>query len=207
MDILPGRSRRATPYLYSTRKSRTLMAATATLRGSHRQATYRTLIGLLAATGMRVGEAIGLDSDDFDADQWPAHDPQRQIRQISRIAITPDRGHRPCRTILRRDDRPRQAPNVPALLSSRRQAGGCATTNVHADIPETAAPLQYLSHVRPHAGRGSMIFGMALPSTPSLMAIKAGDDPGRRDGDLVNLSRPCQPGSTPTGISRPHRNC
>ena len=66
-DILPGRSRRATPYLYSTEEISTLMAVTATLRGSHRRATYRTLIGLLAATGMRVGEAIGLDRDDFDA--------------------------------------------------------------------------------------------------------------------------------------------
>jgi integrase len=43
------------------------MAVTAILRGSHRKATYRTLIGLLAATGIRVGEAIGLDRDDFDA--------------------------------------------------------------------------------------------------------------------------------------------
>ena len=66
-DILPGRSRRATPYLYSTEEISTLMAVTATLRGSHRKATYRTLIGLLAATGMRVGEAIGLDRDEFDA--------------------------------------------------------------------------------------------------------------------------------------------
>jgi site-specific recombinase XerD len=64
-DILPGRSRRATPYLYSTEAISDLMAATATLRGSHRRATYRTLIGLLAATGMRVGEAIGLDRNDF----------------------------------------------------------------------------------------------------------------------------------------------
>ena len=43
------------------------MRATTILRGSHVQSTYRTLIGILAATGMRVGEAIGLDHDDFDA--------------------------------------------------------------------------------------------------------------------------------------------
>ncbi|WP_292043059.1 tyrosine-type recombinase/integrase, partial [Mesorhizobium sp.] len=43
------------------------MTATAALRTPHREATYRTLIGLLAVTGMRVGEAIGLDRDDFDA--------------------------------------------------------------------------------------------------------------------------------------------
>ncbi|MDD2861901.1 MAG: tyrosine-type recombinase/integrase [Acidiphilium sp.] len=65
-DILPGRSRRATPYLYSTEEIATLMSTTAILQGAHRRATYRTLIGLLTATGMRVGETIGLDRDDLD---------------------------------------------------------------------------------------------------------------------------------------------
>ena len=32
-------------------------------------ATYRTLIGMLAVTGMRVGEAINLDRDDVDLDE------------------------------------------------------------------------------------------------------------------------------------------
>lgn len=66
-DLLPGRSCRATPYLYSQEDVIALMTATAALRTPHREATYRTLIGLLAVTGMRVGEAIGLDRDDFDA--------------------------------------------------------------------------------------------------------------------------------------------
>jgi integrase len=65
-DLLPGRTCRATPYLYSEEDIAALMTAAATLRTSHRIATYRTLIALLAVTGMRVGEAIGLDRDDFD---------------------------------------------------------------------------------------------------------------------------------------------
>ena len=43
------------------------MHATEILRGSHVQATYRVLLGLLAVTGMRVGEAIALNQCDFDA--------------------------------------------------------------------------------------------------------------------------------------------
>lgn len=35
---------------------------------AEKAATYRTLIGLLVVTGMRVGEAIGLDRTDFDPD-------------------------------------------------------------------------------------------------------------------------------------------
>ena len=42
------------------------MAAPDRLRGQLRQATYRTLIGLLAVTGMRVGEAIRVDRLDLD---------------------------------------------------------------------------------------------------------------------------------------------
>jgi integrase len=65
-DLLPARKRRATPYLYTSQEIADLMRVTEILRGSHVQATYRTLIGLLAATGMRVGEAIGLDRGDFE---------------------------------------------------------------------------------------------------------------------------------------------
>jgi integrase len=38
------------------------------LRPALRGATYRSLIGLLAVTGMRVGEAMGLDDDDVALD-------------------------------------------------------------------------------------------------------------------------------------------
>lgn len=65
-DLLPRRRRRASPYLYSDADVVALMAATSTLRFPFRSATYRTLIGLLAVTGMRVGEAINLDRDDLD---------------------------------------------------------------------------------------------------------------------------------------------
>jgi integrase len=65
-DLLPDRSHRAIPYLYSTEELLALIAATRTLRGELRQATYRTLIGLLTVTGMRVGEAIRLDRADVD---------------------------------------------------------------------------------------------------------------------------------------------
>jgi integrase/recombinase XerD len=65
-DVLARRPRRAIPYLYSDREIAELIAATAALRGELRRATYRTLIGLLAVTGMRVGEAIRLDRSDLD---------------------------------------------------------------------------------------------------------------------------------------------
>jgi integrase/recombinase XerD len=65
-DILVRRTRRAVPYLYTEQEIWALMTATDQLRGQLRRATYRTLIGLLAVTGMRVGEAIRLDRADLD---------------------------------------------------------------------------------------------------------------------------------------------
>jgi len=65
-DLLPHRPRRATPYLYSEEEIAALIGAASGLRSALRVSTYQTLIGLLAVTGMRVGEAIRLDRDDLD---------------------------------------------------------------------------------------------------------------------------------------------
>ncbi len=68
-DILPWKRCRAVPYLYSDDEIRALTGAAAQcLRGAFRIATYQTFIGLLAVTGMRVGEAIRLDRADIDLD-------------------------------------------------------------------------------------------------------------------------------------------
>jgi integrase len=65
-DVMPHKPRRATPYLYSDEEILALIAAASSLRFELRRATYRTLIGLLSVTGMRVGEAIRLDNNDVD---------------------------------------------------------------------------------------------------------------------------------------------
>jgi len=55
---------RTTPYLYSRADITALLAAAAALSPPLRAATYQTLIGLLAVTGTRIGEAIALDGAD-----------------------------------------------------------------------------------------------------------------------------------------------
>lgn len=60
---------RPVPHLYSDAEIQALMHAAETVfRAPLRRATYRTLIGLLAVTGMRVGEAARLDRDHVDLD-------------------------------------------------------------------------------------------------------------------------------------------
>lgn len=66
--LLPARTSRATPYNYSGEQIAALMDAAAVLGLPLRVATYRTLIGLLAVSGLRVGEAIALDRRDLDPD-------------------------------------------------------------------------------------------------------------------------------------------
>ena len=116
-DLLPARGRRATPYLYTPQEISDLMRATVILRGSHVQTTYRTLIGLLAATGMRIGEAICLDRDDFDAGSGMVtirHGKFDKARGLplhpSTVAALDD--------YLRRDDRPREQNTSTLLISS-----------------------------------------------------------------------------------------
>jgi integrase len=66
VQLLPQRPHRASPYLYSAAEIAALIAATGSLRAPLRRATFATLIGLLAVTGIRVGEAIALDRGDVD---------------------------------------------------------------------------------------------------------------------------------------------
>jgi len=66
LELLPHRRPRAVPYIYTPAEIAALLAATATLRLPLMTATYGTLLGLLAVTGLRTGEAIALDDRDVD---------------------------------------------------------------------------------------------------------------------------------------------
>jgi integrase/recombinase XerD len=65
-DLLRHGNDRVTPYLYSQPEIRALLTAAGALQPAFRAATYQTLIGLLVASGIRIGEAIALDTDDLD---------------------------------------------------------------------------------------------------------------------------------------------
>jgi integrase/recombinase XerD len=69
-ELLPTRYPRATPFIYSPDEITALMdAARKGTRGPLVAATHHTLIGLLAVTGMRIGEAINLGRDDVDLNE------------------------------------------------------------------------------------------------------------------------------------------
>jgi integrase len=146
-DLLPDRRRRAVPFLYTDVEIAALLGAANTLVPAHRAATMRTLIGLLAVTGMRRGEALALDREDFD----PAagvlivragkFDKSRELplHSTSVEAIS---------EYLRRPDRPRPDPTQTALLvgdDGRRLSPNVANHVFHA--------LTITAGIRPRSAR------------------------------------------------------
>jgi integrase len=64
--LLSSRTSRTTPYLFSPAEIAALMGAARRLPSPLRAATFEALIGLMAVTGLRTGEAMALDRADVD---------------------------------------------------------------------------------------------------------------------------------------------
>jgi integrase len=192
-DLLPGRSCRATPYLYSQEDVIALMTATAALRTPHRTATYRTLIGLLAVTGMRIGEAISLDRDDCDAGGGVLtirHGKFGKSRELplhpTTVAALGD--------YLRRSDRPRRPPNTPALFVS--PAG---TRLLYVNVQNTFQKLVRRVGITPRsAACRPRLHDLrhAFAVRTLLNAYRDGSDPGRRLALLSTYLGHVDPGKT-----------
>ena len=114
-DLLPCASRRATPYLYDQEQISALLAVAGTLRTPQRIATIRTLIGLLAVTGMRIGEAVGLDQGDFDARTGCLVIRGAKFGKSRELALHPSTTAA-LRRYLHRADRPAPTPDASPLL-------------------------------------------------------------------------------------------
>ena len=71
MGLLPYRTKRATPYIYSDEEIQQILKAARNLPPSTglRPWTYYSFFGLMAVTGMRISEVIHLDRGDVDLDQ------------------------------------------------------------------------------------------------------------------------------------------
>jgi integrase len=116
-DLLAGRPPRATPYLYSDAEIAALIAAADTLRFPLRVATYRTLIGLLAVTGLRVGEAIRLDRGDLDFTHELLVVRNSKFGKSREVPLHPST-ILALRDYLRLRDRHQPPPSTPALFIS-----------------------------------------------------------------------------------------
>lgn len=67
LDLCGPAHRRPSPHIYTQAEIRALLAAARELKPAGlRPLTYQTLFGILAATGMRLSEALGLELADVD---------------------------------------------------------------------------------------------------------------------------------------------
>ena len=83
--LIPRRSTRPQPWIYSDAEIARIVATAATLPSPRglRGCTYATLFGLLAVTGLRISEALGLDDQDVDAENAVLviqYEPIRRVR-------------------------------------------------------------------------------------------------------------------------------
>lgn len=111
---LPPR-RRTTPYLYSDAEIVALLAAAHRARWPLSAATYETLIGLLAVTGMRIGEAIGLDRSDLSLDDGLLTIREAKLDKSRRVHLHPSTVDA-LRLYLQRRDELSPTPAEPALF-------------------------------------------------------------------------------------------
>jgi integrase len=175
-DLCPNRPVRAIPYLYSERQIAALMAATVILRGQLRQATYRTLIGLLAVTGMRVGDAIRLDRDDVDlahgvltirdtkfgkSRELPIHRRPWKRCATTRASATGAAESRPPA----RCWSPKREPGCSTAPCTRR-SNSCATTQASGRARRTVAPAFTTS------GTGSLCRRCSTGTAPGSMCSR-----------------------------------
>ncbi len=116
-DLLPVRPQRATPYLYSDDEISSLIKACRCLRSPLRATTYQTLIGLLAVTGLRIGEAIGVDREDIDFDQGLLIVNEGKFGKSRELPLHPTT-LRALRSYLRERDRLHPATGTPAFFVS-----------------------------------------------------------------------------------------
>ena len=95
LGLVPMRQRWRPPFLFSTTDIDVLMDAAGRRRWRLPSATYTTLIGLLATTGMRVGEALRLEPDDINHTDAVIVIQAIEVRQVTtRARSSPTRSPR-----------------------------------------------------------------------------------------------------------------
>jgi integrase len=119
-DLLPtGGRNRPTPYIYTDEDIVRLMAAASGLQTRLGAATMRTLIGLLAATGMRSGEAVRMDRNDVDLEHGRLFVRNSKFGKSRQLPLHPTTVTA-LRDYLLFRDQLKPTPTTPALLLGTR---------------------------------------------------------------------------------------
>jgi site-specific recombinase XerD len=109
------------PYIYSSSELQALLAAASKLtpKNSLRPHTYRTLLGVLSSTGIRIGEALALNLEHFHRTEQRLYIAEGKFRKARWVPLSAST----CRALeqylrTRLQIRPR-SPDSPLLLNQR----------------------------------------------------------------------------------------
>ena len=118
-DLLPGTRQRLAPHIYTEQEIAALMAAAGRLRPPLRAARHHTLIGLLAVTGMRPGEALALDRQDINLRHGVVHVRAGKQKKQREVPLHPST-ITALRNYARRRDARFPEPSTPAFFIGAR---------------------------------------------------------------------------------------
>lgn len=130
LKVLPSQGAHQ-PYIYSNSELQALLAAASKLPppNSLRPHTYRTLLGLLYSTGIRIGEALALNLEHFHSAERRLHIAEGKFRKTRWVPVSAST----CRALeqyvrKRVQIRPR-SPDSPLLLNQRSRRLHQCTVN------------------------------------------------------------------------------
>jgi integrase/recombinase XerD len=123
-DLLPPslRQPRVAPYIYSPAEITALMGAAQMLTPPLRAASYQTVIGLMATSGLRLGEALDLDRQDVDLNDGALHVRARRQNKQREVPLHQSTTEA-LREYARVRDRHWSRPQTPAFFLNTRKAG------------------------------------------------------------------------------------
>jgi integrase/recombinase XerD len=169
-DLLPARHHRINPYIYSSTEIAALMAAARSLTPPLKAATYETFFGLLACTGLRFGEAAGLDRLDVNIAETSLlvrFAKNGRSRHVPIHATTV----RALRTYAARRDQLCPHPLTPSFFVSTR--GGRLA---HSSVQAVFARLRHLTGLDQRSGRLPRIHDFRHSFVVRTMLTWYGDD-------------------------------
>ena len=108
------------PYIYTSEQIRALLEAARALGPAHslRPRTIETFLGLLYTTGMRTGEALGLNLEDAHVDRQALYVRQGKFRKDRWLPLDPSTDRALHVYLQRRTRHGRSAPGDPLLINT-----------------------------------------------------------------------------------------
>lgn len=118
-------------HIYSTAEVQSLLAAASELSppNSLRPETYRTLLGLLYSTGIRIGEAFAFNLEDFHSDQQRLWIAEGKFRKARWAPLSSSTSRELQQYVQRRQGTSPRSPDSPLFLNQRSRRLHYSTVN------------------------------------------------------------------------------